>query len=429
MTALGRVKTLYDSTFFTGTNWTDLTDGGATTLHSHTGGGGFTTPGGRLTLTTAVPVLTSDVSAAGTVYYAMYTHDQIPIYDGATWTNTTFTELSNILANSAVGSAGPAAATADSAYDLFVWSNSGTMTLTRGPNWTTAATITVTIAVPAVVTWTSHGLHEASPVIFTTTGALPTGITAGTVYYVGRSPAVNTFNISTTVANAAVGTFITTTGTQSGTHTGTNRDSVRGTGTALVRQNGILLNDAAITNGPGASRGVYVGTIRTDSTGAQVDWELGGNAANGDPGFLYVWNMYNRVLVNLSEGDTTDSWTYGTDTYRATNNSSTNRISMVRGLNEDGVFVVHQARVVGDGSNALAVGVGLDSVTTRSGLGSQGSTSSTVETLPQGVYSGFPGIGFHFLSGIERASGGSPTVYGDAANTRNQLGLAFTGLF
>ena len=33
----------YDSANFTGTNWTDLTDSGATTLHSHTGGGGATT--------------------------------------------------------------------------------------------------------------------------------------------------------------------------------------------------------------------------------------------------------------------------------------------------------------------------------------------------------------------------------------------------
>ena len=30
-----------DSTNFTGANWTDLTDGGATTLHSHSGGSGI----------------------------------------------------------------------------------------------------------------------------------------------------------------------------------------------------------------------------------------------------------------------------------------------------------------------------------------------------------------------------------------------------
>ena len=35
----GRGKAFLDSSMFTGTNWTDLTDGGATTLHTHVGGG------------------------------------------------------------------------------------------------------------------------------------------------------------------------------------------------------------------------------------------------------------------------------------------------------------------------------------------------------------------------------------------------------
>lgn len=42
-------------------------------------------PGGRLTLTTAVPVTESDVAGAGTVYLAMSDYDTTMIYDGTNW--------------------------------------------------------------------------------------------------------------------------------------------------------------------------------------------------------------------------------------------------------------------------------------------------------------------------------------------------------
>lgn len=77
-----------------------------------------------------------------------------------------------------------------------------------------SSTVTVTIAAPGVFTWTGHPLELYDPVRFSTTGALPTGITAGTVYYV-QSVTTNTFTVSATAGGAA----ITTTGTQSGTHT------------------------------------------------------------------------------------------------------------------------------------------------------------------------------------------------------------------
>jgi len=76
-----------------------------------------------------------------------------------------------------------------------------------------ASNVTITIATPGVVTWTAHGLVANTVVIFKTTSALPTGITANIAYYV-RNPAANTFEISLTSGGAS----INTTGTQSGTH-------------------------------------------------------------------------------------------------------------------------------------------------------------------------------------------------------------------
>lgn len=79
------------------------------------------------------------------------------------------------------------------------------------------ATVTMTIATPGVITWTGHGFVANDPVRFTTTGALPTGLTANTTYFVvGASITANTFQVSATAGGAA----IATSGTQSGTHTG-----------------------------------------------------------------------------------------------------------------------------------------------------------------------------------------------------------------
>lgn len=95
-----------------------------------------------------------------------------------------------------------------------------------------SGTITITIASPAVVSWsgnpyylssaTNHGC--AAIVVFSTTGALPTGITAGQNYYVTCDGALtaNQFHFSTSVDNAVAGTPVNTSGTQSGTQSGTN---------------------------------------------------------------------------------------------------------------------------------------------------------------------------------------------------------------
>lgn len=72
---------------------------------------------------------------------------------------------------------------------------------------------TITIASPATVTATGHGLANGKRVQFTTSGALPTGILANTTYFVINA-ATDTFNLSATQGGAA----IATSGGQSGSH-------------------------------------------------------------------------------------------------------------------------------------------------------------------------------------------------------------------
>ena len=86
-----------------------------------------------------------------------------------------------------------------------------------------ASTFTVTIASPGVFSLTAHGLSATSStdstigniVYFSTSGALPTGLTSGTAYYViSAGLTTDAFQVSTTAGGSAVNTS----GSQSGTH-------------------------------------------------------------------------------------------------------------------------------------------------------------------------------------------------------------------
>ena len=122
-------------------------------------------------------------------------------FSGGTYVNTTFTGnlKSDIMSNlkTQLATAG--------------WTNTA-LAAGQGPG--NVGTVTITIASPGVVTFTSHGFLGGERIIFRTTGALPTGITAGTVYFVKFIDA-NTFNFATTSG----GSNVNTSGSQSGTHT------------------------------------------------------------------------------------------------------------------------------------------------------------------------------------------------------------------
>lgn len=82
----------------------------------------------------------------------------------------------------------------------------------------TPGSVTITIASPSVGTVTAHGMLTGDAIYLTTTGALPTGLAANTIYYIIKTGA-NTFNFASSRANADAGIKINTSGSQSGTHT------------------------------------------------------------------------------------------------------------------------------------------------------------------------------------------------------------------
>ena len=100
---------------------TELTDGSETTLHSHAYApvANHALPGGRLTLTTGVPVTTADVTGATTVYYTPHLHNVLELCDGTIWVPITYTEVSLALGT----------VTSGIGYDVFGYLDSGALAL------------------------------------------------------------------------------------------------------------------------------------------------------------------------------------------------------------------------------------------------------------------------------------------------------------
>jgi hypothetical protein len=103
---------------------------------------------------------------------------------------------------------------------------------------------TITIANPAVITTATLTFVDGTPITLTTTGALPTGLSVGTVYYIANSSG-STANLTATYGGAN----IITTGTQSGTHNisarGVLLSSLAGASGVPLSQNFFTISDAS----------------------------------------------------------------------------------------------------------------------------------------------------------------------------------------
>lgn len=356
----------------------------------------------RLSLTSATPITTTDVTNASTIYAVPYNGNTISLYDGANWVSYDSAEF-----NLSLGTL-----TNAKLYDVFCYANSGVPTLeflvwTNSTTRATAltyqngvfvktgattrrylgtfynpgnqsSTVTMTIASPCVVTYTAHGLSANAPVVFTNSGgALPTGITAGTTYYVASlgTMAANTFNISATPGGA----LINTSGSQSGTHTCT------------------------------------VGTYTEDSIVNR-----------------YLFNYYNAVPRPMYRSDATVSWAYTTATYRQSNANLLNQFNFVVGVNDNIVAAQYHAR----GANTLAgtgiiSGIGLDSTTAlvdgnkASNTLFQPVVSATVAaTYFDTSFSNYTGVGKHYLSMMEYSSAAGTTTWYGATSSMSGVILA-----
>lgn len=102
---------------------------------------------------------------------------------------------------------------AATATDLFLLNNT---TFTWKPVSKAVALTSISNASPCVITLNSHGMSIGDPVVFSTTGSLPTGLTVGTVYYViSAGFTANAFQVSATAGGVAINTSSAGSGTHS----------------------------------------------------------------------------------------------------------------------------------------------------------------------------------------------------------------------
>jgi hypothetical protein len=450
----------------------DLSEEVLNLIFSSSGGGGgssgsVSSGDGRLSLASGVKVMTTDYTAKTTVYYVggvlLFFNDGSGVFNPFN-----IGELSNALSDATYS---PAATAADSNYDLFGWKDTltvsgitrsgttatattsaahnittgaivyisgadqsayngyhtltggsgstftfevagspttpatGTITaetgrLSRGPAWRNAgqAITGATNATPIVITAASHGLSTGDSVEVSNVGGNTAANGTWTVTVING----NSFSLQTSVGNAA--------------YTSGGAFAARGVGAATTQielVGSTYVNSVAITNGPGAQLGTYLGTIHTNGSN-QLDWKLGSAAAGGGPAYLSVWNVSNRGDFFPSVLDSTASWTYGASAARPMNNSTNNRISFVRGLNTDPITATIQSQI--QPYNGLGAGnlVGLDSITdqaassTASATAAQGAGITAVAVQNSARFAGLPGLGFHYVQALEFQ--GSPAI-------------------
>jgi hypothetical protein len=279
---------------------------GATGMNGTNGGGTANGVAGRLTLTTGVPVTTSDVTGATTVYWTPYKGNQIQLWDGSAWTTYTSAEISIALGT----------VTAALCYDVFMYQSGGTPMLEK-------------------LAWTD----------------------------------------------------------------------------ATTRATAVTLQDGRYCKSGDKTR-LYLGTFYTTSTTTTED--SGGGTTTQVGGKRFLYNHYNRVMRAAHVLDTTDFWSYATDTWRQANAASGNKIEYVSGLSEDTVSAVLNVCMSVKGTTRSAkISIGLDSTSTPSKFitANYFDGASFSNTTSSVSYKELGGVGYHYLAWLEKGGAGTQSVF------------------
>jgi len=293
----------------------------------------YSAPQGRLTLSSGIPIVVNSVTAATTVYYMPSKHGNLmplPNVGFGGYVMTTFPELSQLTTDATKS---PAAVAANSCYDIFGWSDAGTVRATRGPAWSSCTS--------------------------------------------------------------------------------------RGAGAALTRNRGLFLNSNAITNGPGAGLGVWLGSVSSNA-GSTIDYIFGAAGSGGVNSRLEVCNAYNREPITTQVIDTGAGYTYSSATVRQARGAATMQVSVLGCAASDTAVVAYQTECLttaGAGSGC-DVGMGFDTTTVFS-LPRMRALAPTAAAFTAGQMQSstwLVGLGVHVLSANES----SVTA---AANTFNNVGF------
>lgn len=181
-----------------------------------------------------------------------------------------------------------------------------------------------------------------------------------------------------------------------------------------TRATAVTLQDGRYCKSGDKTR-LYLGSFYTTATTTTED----SNAKR------YLFNAYNRVGRSLSHAlETTNSWTYSTQTFRQANGNTANQVNYLDGLGEVSVSATARALCSANaGPTSSCAGIGIDSTSTNSAVTFGANISTAIIDL-LAHYVGVPGAGRHYLAWLEYGGVTNTTTWrGDNNSTLNQSGL------
>jgi hypothetical protein len=262
---------------------------------------------GRLTLTSGTPVLTTTVSAAGTVYFTPYKGNSIALYTGSAWKTMNFSELSITLSS----------LSASTAYDVFAYDNSGVVAL-ETVAWTNATTRATALTTQDGVMVKSGATTRRYLGSFILDGSKTCSVTFGTAAAGGGAAQIDIWNnnnrvsLTTTVLDSTDSWTYTTATWRSADNSNTNRATIfTGLSEDVVTARALAVSSQSTT----ATR--YTG-IGLDSTSSPASGQLQGAARSATvceggafwAGFPGVGQHY---LQWLEKSDATGTSTWSGD--------------------------------------------------------------------------------------------------------------------
>jgi hypothetical protein len=238
--------------------------------------------------------------------------------------------------------------------------------------------------------------------------------TAGDIYDVFVLPGASNPNI--TICTGPAWTSATSRGTGTGT-------------TELTQVDGIWVNANDISNCYNggvsvasfvAKYGVYVGSIYMTAAGETSVQLHPTPVSGGDNNVIGIWNAYNRVRVNASSTDDS-SWTYATNSWRPADNSTSNRITWVDGLQQSFPSATYDVVAASNNASGYAnVGIGFNSTTGASGAFTGQLAGENIADI-HAETSEYPQLGLSYAQALEKVGYGTETFY--SGTTLSQLTL------
>lgn len=197
----------------------------------------------------------------------------------------------------------------------------------------------------------------------------------------------------------------------------------RGTGagsTDISRLQGVWTNTVQVTLNNGlstytcpANQGIYLGSIYMDTTPGQVS----GHRTYGQARKWGIFNAYNRVPLFLQAGDPTASWTYNTNTIRASNNNSNNSIVVFSGLAEECANTSFLQKLNESTGTATQprIGIGLNGTVATAGTDAT-INGSGITTSLRAEYDIAPFLGINAVFALEVGAVTGGLFYGTQSN-------------